>query len=75
MKPDIHLPVYKAEITCSCGEKYTIGNTTIKSFHVEVCGKCHPFYTGTQKLVDISGRVDKFRRREAAMLERKKGEG
>lgn len=66
MKAGIHPTRYTAEIVCSCGKTYNIGNTTVKGFHVEVCGNCHPFYTGKQKLVDTAGRVDKFRKREAA---------
>jgi large subunit ribosomal protein L31 len=66
MKADIHPKVYKAKITCSCGEKYEVNNTTVDQFHIEVCSQCHPFYTGKQKLVDTAGRVDKFRKKEEA---------
>jgi len=64
MQADIH-PEYKAvNVTCSCGNKFetrsTIGNDELS---IEVCSKCHPFYTGKQKLVDTAGRVDKFRQK------------
>lgn len=64
MKKDIH-PVYKDVVfTCSCGNKFTTRSTiAADTFHVEVCSKCHPFYTGKQKIVDTSGQVDKFQKR------------
>lgn len=60
MKTDIH-PKYfdKAEIRCSCGNIIVAGSTR-ESLKTELCGKCHPFYTGQQKLIDTAGRVDKF---------------
>jgi large subunit ribosomal protein L31 len=63
MKSDIH-PIYNEEVkvTCSCGNTFTTGSTE-KSITVEVCSQCHPFYTGKQKLLDVAGRVDKFRHR------------
>jgi len=60
MKKDIHPKYEKAEVTCSCGEKFETRSTTAE-IHVEICSKCHPFFTGTQKLVDTAGRVDKFK--------------
>lgn len=60
MKADIH-PKYfdKVEIRCSCGNVITAGSTR-ENLKTELCSKCHPFYTGQQKLVDTAGRVDKF---------------
>lgn len=65
MKPDIH-PVYHstAKVTCVCGAEYTVGST-LKDIKVEVCANCHPFYTGKGTLVDVAGRVDRFRERIA----------
>ena len=61
MKPGIH-PSYKdATVTCACGATYTTRSTR-GSFTVDVCSNCHPFYTGTQKLNDAAGRVDRFRK-------------
>ena len=64
MKQDIH-PTYKDVIfSCSCGNKFTTRSTIeADTFNVEVCAKCHPFYTGKQKLIDTSGQVDKFQKR------------
>ena len=62
MKEGIH-PNYKpATITCACGAVWETGSTK-QDIHVEVCSKCHPFYTGRQKLVDTGGRVDRFRKK------------
>ena len=65
MKTNIH-PKYhdKAEVTCACGEKFTVGSTK-PSIEVEICSKCHPFFTGQEKLLDIAGRIDKFKARQA----------
>ena len=62
MKEGLH-PNYKATtITCACGATWETGSTK-EDIHVEVCSKCHPFYTGRQKLVDTGGRVDRFKKR------------
>ncbi len=62
MKEGIH-PDYKATtITCACGAVYETGSTK-QDVRVEICSKCHPFFTGKQKLVDSGGRVDKFRKK------------
>ena len=62
MKEGNH-PNYKpATITCACGAVWETGSTK-QDIHVEVCSKCHPFYTGRQKLVDTGGRVDRFKKR------------
>ena len=65
MKTDIH-PVYfpEAKITCACGHVITVGSTKA-SMEVEVCSNCHPFYTGKGKLIDTTGRVEKFKARVA----------
>jgi len=59
MKPDIH-PEYKTTtIRCACGNEIEVGSTK-QDIKVEICSKCHPFFTGKQKLVDSAGRVDRF---------------
>lgn len=64
MKKDIHPSYAEVKVTCSCGHVFATGSTLGKeTLHVEVCSKCHPFYTGKQKLVDTSGRVDSFKRK------------
>lgn len=62
MKENIH-PEYKdTTITCACGEVIPTKSTR-ENIRVEICSKCHPFYTGKQKLVDTGGRVDRFKKR------------
>lgn len=62
MKQGIH-PEYKdAEIRCACGEVIKTRSTK-EVINVEICSKCHPFFTGKQKLVDTGGRVDRFKKR------------
>lgn len=64
MRADIH-PNYKTlKVTCSCGNEFETGSTFGKeAMGIEVCSKCHPFYTGKQKIMDSAGQVDKFRKR------------
>ncbi len=60
---DIHPKYYEnAKVICGCGNTFTVGST-IPEIHVEICNKCHPFYTGEQKLVDTEGMVEKFQRK------------
>ncbi|MDP8079204.1 50S ribosomal protein L31 [Phocoenobacter skyensis] len=63
MKQGIH-PNY-AEITanCSCGNVIKVRSTAGKDLNLDVCGKCHPFYTGKQRVVDTGGRVERFNKR------------
>ena len=62
MKTEIHPDYKKATITCACGEKFETGSVKA-NLRVEVCSKCHPFFTGNQKFADAGGRVDKFRKK------------
>ena len=64
MKADIP-PSYKiVTVTCACGETFQTGTTkNVDVLKVDICSKCHPFFTGKQKLVDTGGRVDKFKKR------------
>lgn len=63
MKEKLH-PQYftDAQVTCSCGNKFTTGSTR-KTLRVELCNKCHPFFTGEQKIIDTAGRVERFKKR------------
>ncbi|UOF91603.1 50S ribosomal protein L31 [Fodinisporobacter ferrooxydans] len=62
MKQEIH-PNYKVTtVTCACGETFETGSVK-QNLRVEICSKCHPFYTGKQKFVDAGGRVDKFKKK------------
>jgi large subunit ribosomal protein L31 len=66
MKADIHPTYYpEATATCACGATFTVGST-VEKFDVEICTTCHPFYTGLEKVLDTTGRVDKFKKRAAA---------
>jgi large subunit ribosomal protein L31 len=63
MKGKIHPKYYdNAKVTCLCGNTFTIGSTKAE-IRVEVCSKCHPFYTGEQRIVDSMGRVERFKKR------------
>jgi large subunit ribosomal protein L31 len=64
MKTGIHPDYVIAKVHCSCGNEF-VTRATKPDLHVEICSACHPFYTGTQKLVDTGGRVERFRRRQA----------
>ena len=73
MKANVHPNYHQATVTCACGNKFTVGST-FPSLTVDICSKCHPFFTGEQKFVDILGRVDKFMaKRQAASSYLKKG--
>ena len=64
MKADIH-PKYfdNAQVTCACGNKFTTGST-LEAIRVELCNKCHPFYTGEQRFVDSASRIQKFQAKQ-----------
>ena len=62
MKPDIHPQYGDCVVKCACGETFVTGSVK-KEMKVDVCSKCHPFFTGKQKLVDTGGRVDRFKKR------------
>ncbi|HMC23390.1 MAG TPA: 50S ribosomal protein L31 [Thermoanaerobaculia bacterium] len=62
MKTEIHPQYHQVQVHCACGETWTTGSTK-KELRVEICSKCHPFFTGKQKLVDSAGRIDRFQQR------------
>lgn len=65
MKTAIHPKYYPdARVVCACGNTFTIGSTK-PELRVELCSKCHPFYTGQQKFVDAKGKIEKFKERQA----------
>ncbi|MEK7568762.1 MAG: 50S ribosomal protein L31 [Patescibacteria group bacterium] len=66
MKKEIH-PTYhpEAKVSCSCGDKFTVGST-MPEIDVEICSSCHPFFTGEEKVLDQGGRVERFKKRQAA---------
>lgn len=65
MKANIHPQWYPdAVISCACGNSFTVGSTK-PSIKVEICAKCHPFFTGQQKFIDTAGQVEKFQKKQA----------
>ena len=62
MRPDIHPEYTETTISCACGTSY-VTRSTVPDLRVAICSKCHPFFTGRQRLVDTAGRVEKFQRK------------
>jgi len=62
MKADIHPNYSNTTIKCACGNLMEIGSTK-SNIRVEICSKCHPFFTGKQKLIDTAGRIERFRKK------------
>ena len=62
MKKDIHPKYMEAQVICSCGNTFTIGSTK-PVLKVELCSKCHPFFTGERRIVDTARRVERFKAR------------
>jgi len=62
VKEKIHPRYFRTKVTCACGESFETGSTS-ENLKVEICSKCHPFFTGKQKFVDTGGRVERFKRK------------
>lgn len=62
MKEGIHPQYHKVKVTCACGASFETGSTR-KELRVEICSKCHPMFTGKQRIVDAGGQVEKFNKR------------
>ena len=63
MKAEIHPKYYQAKVRCNCGNEFSTGSTK-EEIRIEVCSKCHPFYTGSQKmLIEAGGRVERFKKK------------
>lgn len=71
MKEKIHPAYYQTKVTCGCGNTFVTGSTR-KELRVDVCAKCHPFYTGERRMIDTAGRVEKFTRKYG--INKKQGE-
>lgn len=65
MKKNIHPKYEVATVSCACGAEF-VTRTTIGDIKLDICSQCHPFFTGTQRMLDVAGRVDKFNKRYAA---------
>ena len=73
MKEKIHPKYYpKAKVSCACGNTFMVGST-LEKIKVEICSKCHPFYTGEEKIIDTAGRVEKFKARRARAHQKQEG--
>lgn len=71
MKKDIHPKYYpNTKVICACGNKFTVGST-MEKIDIEICSKCHPFFTGKQKFIDASRRIEKFQEKIARSKELK----
>ena len=64
MKANLHPQYYQAMVTCACGNSFAVGSTK-SAIHVDICAKCHPFFTGAMKFVDRMGRVERFQQKMA----------
>ena len=73
MKDGIHPKMNKITVTCACGEAFETLSTK-PEIRVEICAKCHPFFTGKTKIVDAAGRVEKFMKRYARVTKLKEAE-
>lgn len=62
MKKDIHPKYATTTISCACGNSIEVGSTK-SDIKIEICSKCHPFFTGKQKLIDTAGRIERFRKK------------
>lgn len=63
MKQAIHPQYFDAQVICVCGNRFTVGSTQ-EIIHIELCNKCHPFYTGEQRFVDSASRIQKFQKKQ-----------
>ncbi len=70
MKKGIHPKYYKAKVRCACGNTFETGSTK-KEIRVEICSSCHPFFTGKQKIIDTTGKVESFRKKYGNILKEK----
>jgi len=73
VKAGIHPQYQRAVVQCACGNTFET-RSTLPSIHVEICARCHPFFTGKQKLVDTAGRVERFRQRYSGTAQKESGE-
>ena len=64
MKKDLHPDYHEINVACACGNTFKTRSTVKgETMKIDICNKCHPFFTGQRKLVDVSGRVDKFKKK------------
>lgn len=63
MRSGIHPPYQVVKVHCACGNEWETRSTRERELRLEICSNCHPFFTGTQRLIDTAGRVERFRRK------------
>jgi large subunit ribosomal protein L31 len=73
LKENIHPKYFKTTATCACGAQFEVGSTK-EGIRVDICSKCHPLFTGTMKLLDTEGRVEKFKKKYEKAAERGKAQ-
>ena len=62
MKKNLHPELRECEVSCACGNSFTV-LSTLEKIRLDVCNKCHPFFTGSEKVVDATGRIEKFKKK------------
>ena len=62
MKKNLHPELRECEVSCACGNSFTV-LSTLDKIRLDVCNKCHPFFTGSEKVVDATGRIEKFKKK------------
>jgi large subunit ribosomal protein L31 len=62
MKKNLHPELRECEVSCACGNSFTV-LSTLEKIRLDVCDKCHPFFTGSEKVVDATGRIEKFKKK------------
>jgi large subunit ribosomal protein L31 len=62
MKKNLHPELKECEVSCACGNSFTV-LSTLDKIRLDVCNKCHPFFTGSEKVVDATGRIEKFKKK------------
>lgn len=72
MRADIHPKYEDVNVRCACGETYTTRSTKGEEIRLEICSKCHPFFTGKQKLIDSAGRVERFKQKYGEIKRKQK---
>jgi large subunit ribosomal protein L31 len=63
MKAELHPQSQEIKATCTCGHSFHVESTLKEDIHLDICAKCHPFYSGQQKIIDTAGQVERFRRK------------
>jgi len=71
MRADIHPEYNDIQVSCACGESFSTRSTRKSDLRLEICSKCHPFFTGKQRIVDSAGRVERFRQKYGQVRSRR----